>query len=52
VKPRRLGWAGHVAEMRETNNAYRIMVEKPIVKDHLEDQERSRRIPLRWMFWK
>jgi hypothetical protein len=33
IKSRRMKWAGHVAQMEEKGNAYRILVEKP------EDQE-------------
>jgi hypothetical protein len=29
IKSRRMRWAGHVAQMRETRNAYRILVGKP-----------------------
>jgi transcription termination factor 2 len=29
IKSRRMRWAGHVARMRETRNAYRILVGKP-----------------------
>jgi hypothetical protein len=29
IKSRRMGWAGHVAQMREKRNAYRILVGKP-----------------------
>jgi hypothetical protein len=29
IKSRRMRWAGHVAQMREMRNAYRILVEKP-----------------------
>jgi hypothetical protein len=29
IKPRRMRWAGHVARMGETRNAYRILVGKP-----------------------
>jgi hypothetical protein len=29
IKSRRMGWAGHVARMGETRNAYRILVGKP-----------------------
>jgi hypothetical protein len=36
IKSRRMRWAGHVAQMREKRNAYRILVGKP---DHWEDQD-------------
>jgi hypothetical protein len=29
IKSRRTRWAGHVAQMREKRNAYRILVGKP-----------------------
>jgi hypothetical protein len=29
IKSRRIGWAGHVAQMREKRNAYRIFVGRP-----------------------
>jgi hypothetical protein len=29
IKSRRIGWAGHVARMREERNAYRILVGMP-----------------------
>jgi hypothetical protein len=29
INSRRMGWAGHVARMGETRNAYRILVGKP-----------------------
>jgi hypothetical protein len=29
IKPRRMRWAGHVAQMGEKRNAYRILAEKP-----------------------
>jgi hypothetical protein len=43
IKSRRMRWAGHVARMGETRNAYRILVGKPEEKRPLE---RPRR---RWM---
>jgi transcription termination factor 2 len=35
IKSRRMRWAGHVARMGETRNAYRILVGKPEVKKPL-----------------
>ena len=32
VKSRRMGWAGHVAHMREGRGMYRVLVGKPVVK--------------------
>jgi hypothetical protein len=29
IKSRRMRWGGHVEQMRETRNAYRILVGKP-----------------------
>jgi hypothetical protein len=29
IKPRRMKWAGHVAQMRKKRNAYRLLAEKP-----------------------
>jgi hypothetical protein len=42
IKSRRMRWAGHVAQMGEKRNAYRILVGKPEGKRQLR---RSRR---RW----
>ena len=43
IKPRRMGWAGHVAHMGEERGVYRVLVGKPAGKRPLG---RSRR---RWM---
>jgi hypothetical protein len=40
IKSRRLRWAGHVARMGETRNAYRILVGKPEGKRPLGRQRR------------
>jgi hypothetical protein len=37
IKSRRMRWAGHVARMEETRNAYRILVRNP------EEKETSRK---------
>jgi hypothetical protein len=34
IKSRRMRWTGHVALMRVTRNAYRLLVEKPEEKNH------------------
>jgi hypothetical protein len=34
LKKRKMRWAGHVTRMRETRNAYRILVGKPEGKSH------------------
>jgi hypothetical protein len=43
IKSRRIRWAGHIAQMREKRNTYRILVGKPEGKSPLG---RSRR---RWV---
>ena len=35
LKSRRLRWAGHVARMDQSRNAYRVLVGKPEGKRHL-----------------
>ena len=35
LKSRRLRWAGHVAHMEQSRNAYRVLVGKPEGKSHL-----------------
>jgi hypothetical protein len=44
IKSRRMRWAGHVARMGETRNAYGILVGKPEGK---QPQGRPRR---RWVY--
>jgi hypothetical protein len=39
IKSRRMRWAGHVAQMGETRNAYRILVGKPEGKRLLGRQD-------------
>jgi hypothetical protein len=34
VKSRRMRWAGHIAQMGEKSNAYRLLVGKPEGKNH------------------
>jgi hypothetical protein len=34
IKSRRMRWAGHVAQMGEKRNAYRLLVGKPGERDH------------------
>jgi hypothetical protein len=58
IKSRRIRWAGHVARMGETRNAYRILVGKPEEKRPL-GRPRHRwvdniKMDLReigWMLW-
>jgi hypothetical protein len=40
IKSRRMRWAGHVARIEETKNAYRILVGKPKGKRPLERPRR------------
>jgi hypothetical protein len=40
MKSRRMRWAGHVAQMREKRNVYRILVGKPEEKRPLGKQRR------------
>jgi hypothetical protein len=42
IKRRRVRWAGHVARMGETRNAYRILVGKPEGRRPLGRQRRRR----------
>jgi hypothetical protein len=39
INPGRMRWAGHVARMRENSNAYRIVVQSQMGRDHYEDQD-------------
>jgi hypothetical protein len=39
IKSRRMGWAGHVASMREMRGVYRVLVENLRERDHLEDPD-------------
>jgi hypothetical protein len=55
IKPRRMRWAGHVARIGETWNAYRILVGKPEEKRPLERPRRrwvdNIKIDLREIRW-
>jgi hypothetical protein len=42
IKSRRMTWAGHVARMGETRNAYGILVGKPEGKRPLGRQDKTR----------
>ena len=37
IKSRRMRWAGHVARMGEERGVYRVLVVKPVGKNHWED---------------
>jgi hypothetical protein len=43
IKPRRMRWAGHVARMGETRNAYRVLVGKP------EGKRSLGRLKIKWV---
>jgi hypothetical protein len=47
---RKMIWVGHVAFMRERRGVYRVLVEKPEERDHLEGPGIVWRIILRWIF--
>jgi hypothetical protein len=42
IKSWRIKCAGHVARMGEKSNTYRILVGKPNVRDHWQDQDLGR----------
>jgi hypothetical protein len=42
IKSRRTSWAGHVSQMGEQSNVYRILVEKPEGKSPLRRPKRRR----------
>jgi hypothetical protein len=37
LKSRRMRWAGHVARVRDRRGAYRVLVERPEGRNHLEE---------------
>ena len=45
-------WAGYVARVGERRGAYRVLVGKPGVRDHLEDPGAHERIILKFIFRK
>ena len=48
----RMGWAGHVARMREIRGVYRVLVGDLRERGHLGDPRVDGRIILRWLFRK
>jgi len=50
IKSRKMRWARHVASVGERRGAYRVLVEKPEGKDHLEDRSVDGMIILRSIF--
>jgi len=51
-KSRRLRWAGHVVNMEEMRNIYKILIGKPEGKNHLEDLDIDGRIIFEWILEK
>jgi hypothetical protein len=49
IKSRRMRWAGHVTRMGEKRNAYRILVGKPLGKNHWVDQAVGGWTILKWI---
>ena len=49
LKSRRLRWAGHVARMEQSRNAYRVLVGKSEGKDTFREAEIDGRIILKWI---
>ena len=49
LKSRRLRWAGHVARMEQSRNAYRVFVGKPESKRPLVRPKVDGRIILKWI---
>jgi hypothetical protein len=52
IKSIRMKWVGHVARVRESRDAYRVLVGKLSERDHLEDLSLDGRIVLKWVFKK
>ena len=50
IKSGRIKWAGHVVRMGERRGVYRVLVGRPVGKNHLEDPVVDGRIILRWIF--
>jgi hypothetical protein len=48
----RMRWAGNVACMGETRNAYKILFKNLKGRDHLEDLGVDRRVILKWILRK
>jgi hypothetical protein len=49
IKSKRIRWAGHVAEMGEKRNAYRLYVGKQVGKETVRSQSHRWQIILRWI---
>jgi len=48
----RMRWAAHIARMGEGRGVYKVLVEKPEGKNHLEDPGVDVKIILRWIYRK
>jgi hypothetical protein len=48
IRSRRMRWAGHVADIGEGRNVYRVWWESPKEKDHLKDQGVDGRLRSKW----
>ena len=51
IKSRRMRWAGH-ARMEEGRGVHKVLVGKPVGKNHWGDEDVDGRIILRWMLRK
>jgi hypothetical protein len=49
VKSRRMRWAGHVARVGEEREVYKVFVESPKERDHLEDQGVGGKMGSEWI---
>jgi hypothetical protein len=49
INPRSLKWSGYAARMGEMRNVYKILVERPEVRDHSEDLGVDEIIIFEWM---
>jgi hypothetical protein len=48
-KSRQMRWAEHVARMGEERKVYKVLVGKPVGKDHLEDQGIGGKMGSEWI---
>jgi hypothetical protein len=49
IKSRIMRWAGHVARIGEERNVYKVLVGKPMERDHSEDRGVDWRIGSKWI---
>jgi hypothetical protein len=45
-------WAGHVAFMGEERKVYKVLVESPKERNHLEDQSVGGKMGSYWILWR